>query len=543
MIFLFLLSFCFSSSFYNQLTQEINNPSENFILTHPDAPLINLIQKKLEEKKELSSQYCKKFFTNSVNTYKKCLNKINHKKSYKHPQNESEITFLFKDKNYRIKHLNFLCYTQTFLFESISFLPKEYDAIQNHKIFFGPIYRKLIILKKNKNHQEAINLLLNNQYYEDEYSKEWNEIYYFYAKELLNQKKYKEAIDLILKCKINTQDSINEKIQFLKGLLNFILKNKKKAYNSWFFLYQKTHDREIKAQSLYWMSRCKNKNKWLHKALDYPLTFYGEIAGIILKKSTKFSFKEKPLKLSFYQNELLSLDRNVKRSIIIDFIERSILDTKNFSTANYLVQNMEKKFGPYYAIWTAKRLGKKFCIKEAYPKINPLILNDILQLPFTKDPLFSEIMLHSIVRQESLFDPLVKSHAQAIGLSQLRQTTADEISAQLYKKYNINLKPDLLQEKNNLIIGLLYIHNLLNSYNANFIFMLCAYNAGPHKINSWIKNNDFKKDPFLWIELIPYFETRIYVKRILVHMIRYAQKTGHDIKPLIHNLFFQQNTI
>jgi soluble lytic murein transglycosylase len=57
-----------------------------------------------------------------------------------------------------------------------------------------------------------------------------------------------------------------------------------------------------------------------------------------------------------------------------------------------------------------------------------------------------------------------------------------------------------------------------------------AYNAGPSRVNSWIKNKR-EMDIEMWIETIPYKETRDYVKNILAYQIIYQQELGREINP------------
>ena len=60
-----------------------------------------------------------------------------------------------------------------------------------------------------------------------------------------------------------------------------------------------------------------------------------------------------------------------------------------------------------------------------------------------------------------------------------------------------------------------------------------AYNAGPGTINRWLKNygdpRKFGVDPLIWIEMIPYYETRNYVKRVLSNDLIYRHKLSDSI--------------
>jgi soluble lytic murein transglycosylase len=70
----------------------------------------------------------------------------------------------------------------------------------------------------------------------------------------------------------------------------------------------------------------------------------------------------------------------------------------------------------------------------------------------------------------------------------------------------------------NLKLGRKYLSGLLNQFNGSHILSLAAYNAGPSRVNSWIKRNGDPRssevDMIDWIEMIPFKETRNYVQRV-----------------------------
>ncbi len=115
----------------------------------------------------------------------------------------------------------------------------------------------------------------------------------------------------------------------------------------------------------------------------------------------------------------------------------------------------------------------------------------------------------AVIKQESAFNKDIVSRAGAVGLMQLLPVTAENI----HKKYiNKNIENiDLTDPDRNLLIGMHYLKELLNRYEGNLVYALGAYNAGPSRMDEWIKKRD-KDDIFTFIENIPYKETRDYVK-------------------------------
>ena len=81
----------------------------------------------------------------------------------------------------------------------------------------------------------------------------------------------------------------------------------------------------------------------------------------------------------------------------------------------------------------------------------------------------------------------------------------------------------------NIALGSHYLAGLLEQFNGNRLLALAAYNAGPHRLNSWLEEDDKAVAADVWIESIPFRETRDYVKAVLTYR---AILIGlHDDKP------------
>lgn len=78
----------------------------------------------------------------------------------------------------------------------------------------------------------------------------------------------------------------------------------------------------------------------------------------------------------------------------------------------------------------------------------------------------------------------------------------------------------------NINLGAYYLNSLLNRFDNNRFLAAAAYNAGPGRVSRWLKDTD-KKLPFdVWIETIPYSETRKYVQNVLSYSVIYAYRSG-----------------
>ena len=117
-----------------------------------------------------------------------------------------------------------------------------------------------------------------------------------------------------------------------------------------------------------------------------------------------------------------------------------------------------------------------------------------------------------IARSESLFMRDARSGAGAIGLMQLLPSTGREMAGNLRVPYSgMNT---LVDAAVNIRLGTAYLARMAERYDGNRILATAAYNAGPQRVDQWLPAAG-ALDARTWIELIPYNETRRYVRRVL----------------------------
>ncbi len=143
----------------------------------------------------------------------------------------------------------------------------------------------------------------------------------------------------------------------------------------------------------------------------------------------------------------------------------------------------------------------------------------------------SPLLLYSVARQESAFAESARSPAGAMGLMQLMPTTAKSTARKAGLQYR---KTDLLNPGKNIQLGSFYLTELLQRYQGNRVLALAAYNAGPYRVDGWLKQSSNNLPPDVWIEVIPFRETRKYVQNILAYSVIYGYRTG-TIPPLLNN--------
>ena len=132
-------------------------------------------------------------------------------------------------------------------------------------------------------------------------------------------------------------------------------------------------------------------------------------------------------------------------------------------------------------------------------------------------------LIYAIARQESAFHEQAKSPVGAMGLMQLMPSTAKETARKQGLGYS---KKDLLTAETNILLGSAYLDALVKRYSGDHVLATAAYNAGPHRVKKWL-NTAANGMPYdIWIETIPFKETRHYVQNVMAFTVIYAMRTG-----------------
>ena len=129
----------------------------------------------------------------------------------------------------------------------------------------------------------------------------------------------------------------------------------------------------------------------------------------------------------------------------------------------------------------------------------------------------------AFARIESRFQIVATSPVGARGLMQLMPATA--------KKLGVKDPDDLYDPATSLAVGQRYIELLLNQLDGNLMEIGGAYNAGPTAVSRW-RTGAAKDDPLLYVESIPYVDTRSYVKKLMLYHWLYRRRFGQDAASL-----------
>jgi soluble lytic murein transglycosylase len=128
----------------------------------------------------------------------------------------------------------------------------------------------------------------------------------------------------------------------------------------------------------------------------------------------------------------------------------------------------------------------------------------------------------AVMRQESLFRKDAVSRADARGVMQMVPSTASAVA----RRWHLSSpgRDGLTDPSIAVPLGAAYLRELLDRYGEQLTVSLAAYNAGPAAVARWLPRTPMDAD--VWIENIPYNETRVYVQHIVEHIVAFASVRG-----------------
>jgi len=370
----------------------------------------------------------------------------------------------------------------------------------------------------------------------------------FLIRKLIDKHEYNDAYNLAINHGLTESKDIAE-AEWLAGWLCLSFLNEPETSFLHFNKIWDVSSRPIsKARAAYWMGeslseigRIEDAINWYEKASKYSLTFYGQIAATKLPINKKFNPSvtiRKPLtaeKREDYKDIFLAV------SLLNEFDKTKLV--KKFLRD---LADREDKEISVYAMILASDIGRNdFAVQTGKiyyytnTELDPLSFPEVQRPSFGKIIFPDQSLIHSVIRQESQFDPKAGSYAGAKGLMQLMPYTAKRVSKGLrldYTKSKLTNDPDY-----NVILGSAYLDKLLSNYRGSYILSLAAYNAGESRVSRWIKKyGDPRKDDISsenWIELIPFKETRNYVQRVMenIQVYEFIENNQNEIEYSIDN--------
>lgn len=291
----------------------------------------------------------------------------------------------------------------------------------------------------------------------------------------------------------------------------------------------------------YWASRAhmragnlRSVSYWLERASTYPRTFYGLLAIRALGDRFEFQWNKKPYISDDDVREIEETQAGKRAKALIDIglthlAEEELLHAYKGSNYKKLLAYALRHNLPYLSI----RLST--IVQDRRGKLYDSALYPIMAWEPENGFLVDEALVHAFIRQESRFNTMAENpRSGATGLMQLMPATASYVSGRKKYKYKSG-RHQLKSPETNIAIGQKYLHKLMKhkAINYDLLSLAIAYNAGPGNLQKWKRRtSNFTQDPLLFIETIPYAETRAFVERVLSNYWVYRMQMNKDTPSL-----------
>ncbi len=138
-------------------------------------------------------------------------------------------------------------------------------------------------------------------------------------------------------------------------------------------------------------------------------------------------------------------------------------------------------------------------------------------------------LIYGLMRAESAMQVDARSPAGALGLLQLMPSTAAAVARRNGLTYANSV--DLMNPEINIALGVAHLAELEKRYQGQWIHVAAAYNAGINAVARWLDTRPLN-EPDVWLETLPFFETRDYVPRVLAFATIYEWRMGHEPRVL-----------
>ncbi len=398
-------------------------------------------------------------------------------------------------------------------------------------------YRRVLWYKAKDQIDDLIDLMVglpkNSQY-----SDKWWGLRRLYGREMLKQKKYKIAYNLIANHNLPLNSSDFWEAEWTSGWIALRFVDAPKiAYAHFERLYKNVVQPVTLARGAYWLGMASeaigNKEKaieWYKVAVKYPIFFYGQLA--IHKHRTIDP-------IGAQDDIILPKDPDITGRDLIKISESktaqiayllAITGDKSSATKifKWLVNNSTTPGQIAVIMKIINEIGDRQLdaeISRVAAKNNVFFIRDKFQIVKEVENDKYAPLVHAIIKQESGFAPKAVSSVGAIGFMQLMPGTAKLVAKDIGIPYNKHkLANDI---KYNVRLGSHYIKKLIDRFNGSEMLAIASYNAGPNATQRWINEfydprNEKDLDKVIdWIELITYSETRNYVQRIMENLIVY----------------------
>ena len=303
-----------------------------------------------------------------------------------------------------------------------------------------------------------------------------------------------------------------------------------------------TLEEQQQPQWQYWLARAlietgdAPQGQSIYNRLSEDRSFYGFMAADAVMKP--YSLIDKPVLLA--DNALATLTQKADFKVVqeLAFLNRDAEAKRQWWFAVNKLSKEQKMIAAKLAQqWQWNQVAIMTLVKTDYwddlALRFPVTYLSQVQSNADRQELDPAIIF-GLMRQESMLDQNAMSAVGARGLMQVMPETGQQIARKLNEPWqaeNSLFNPDI-----NIKYGAFYYKQLLNRFDGHFALAMAAYNAGPNRVSKWLPN-DKSVPADIWIETIPYKETRKYVTSVLSYAIIYQQRIQRNGLKMTRLLF------
>jgi soluble lytic murein transglycosylase len=162
----------------------------------------------------------------------------------------------------------------------------------------------------------------------------------------------------------------------------------------------------------------------------------------------------------------------------------------------------------------------------------PVLYRDLVEASAEQNHIDPD-WVYGVLRQESAFVTDARSEAGALGLMQLMPQTGRLTG----RRINLRIPNSraLLDVENNVRLGASYLRTVLDANNGHQVLATASYNAGPNRVREWLPERR-ALDADVWIDTVPYNETRNYVKNVMAFTAVYAYRLETALRRLTERM-------
>ncbi|HEY9547126.1 MAG TPA: transglycosylase SLT domain-containing protein, partial [Solimonas sp.] len=286
----------------------------------------------------------------------------------------------------------------------------------------------------------------------------------------------------------------------------------------------------------YWRARCaqklgrKDEAEGLYGTLAQDNGYYSVLAAWRLDRR----YEPRTRKLDAdrtAQKRLLSSNAALLRARELYYVDEVCWADSEWRTATATLSDADRlqaallasHWGWHWqAVLMLTRLNDSDALAQMYPK--KAYESEIKHAAKRSD--LPSAWIYGVMRQESLFLRQAVSSSDALGLLQLKLGTARDAA----RKAGLPRpdRDDLFDAETNIALGSAYLRQMTDRYGGQFVLTVASYNAGPNAVARWLP--DAPLDADVWIENVPYNETRKYVERIAWHIAVHDWQTSGKIR-------------